>query len=337
MLRGDLSTMPLTDLLQWVDMARKSVVVEVERPAGVRPWLRAAQREIVAASVPQTSGHLVADGTPRAPGPGLRALCVEGVLDLFFESAGTFVVHDGASAAPPPDAGVPLAVPLGFVVMEGMRQLDDWPRLDALYPDERARIVRRAAPSVATELGVVQQAILAALDVPRSLAETRIVLGLSHRALLRRLDELVSLRLVEVDGARSGETERGADLSLTLAEQARALLFERQFAEAAHVLRSLLLARPEDASLLRLLEETERQHTAACREELRRSDLVRALPGLVRPPRLSPAEQGVLDALAPKPRSVAGLVLGSSRRELETLVAILALRKKGFVQIDSGA
>lgn len=332
MLRGDLATMPLTDLLQWVDMARKNVVVEIERPGGFRPWLRTVDREVVAASIPQTSGALVEDGAPRTPGPGLRALSIEGVLDLFFEAHGTFTVKDGSTD---PSEGVPLDVPLGYVVMEGLRQLDDWPRLEALYPDERARVVKKAEPSVATELGAIQRALLAVLESPRSLAETRIVLGLSHRALLRRIDELASARLVAVEGTASPEAAGRSDLSLTLAEQARALLREQQFPEAAHVLRSLLLSRPDDTALLRLLEETERQHVAACRADLRRSDLVRLTATSGRP-KLTPAEQAVIDAIQQKPRSVAGLVLVSPLRELETLTAILRLRKKGIVEIDAG-
>lgn len=324
--------MPLTDLLQWVDMARRSVVIEIERPAGFRPWLRTLDRDVVATSVPHATGLLAGDGTARAPGPGLRALCAEGVLDLFFETSGVFTVTEAAGeGVPATDAGVPLELPLGYLIMEGMRQLDDWPRLDRAYPDERARVTKRGEPSAATELGVVQRAMLEALAVPRGLGELGIVLGLSHRALLRRIDELALLRLVAIDGAPEPGTG-GPGLSASLAEQARALVAERQFAEAAHVLRSLLLARPEDATLLRLLEETERRHVAACRDELPRSALVRAASAAARP-RLSPAEQIVLDALTSKPRSVAGLVLGAPQRELETLVAILSLRKKGLVAI----
>lgn len=330
MLRGDLTTMPLTDLLQWVDMARKSVVVEFERPGGMRPWLRTVDREIVAASVPQTSGVLVADGTVQAPGPGLRALCLEGILDLFFESAATFTVREGE----PREPGAPIEVPVGFVVMEGLRQLDDWPRLSARFPDERARIVRKTTDARAAELGPVQQAIVGLLDTPRTLAETRLVLGLSHRALLRRVDELVSMRVLSVDGAAAPSAQ--TDLAVTLAEQARALVRERQFAEAAHVLKTLLFSRPDDVYLARLLDETERQHVAACRAELRASDLVRLVASATRP-RVSTTEQAVCDVLAPKPRSVAGLVLVSPLRELETLVAILALRKKGVVEIDGGS
>ena len=44
-----------------------------------------------------------------------------------------------------------------------------------------------------------------------------------------------------------------------------------------------------------------------------------------------------VDALTQKPRSVAGLVLVSPLRELETLAGLLRLVKKGIVEVERGA
>lgn len=338
MLRGDLATMPLADLLQWVEQARRHVRIDVVRESGLAAWLIAHDREIVSSSLPPARGRLAADGTPSAPGPGLRAAAVESLLDLFLEREGTFTLRD-VSDEPSPPEGVALSLPIAFLVMEGLRQLDEWPRLEATYPDSGARLRAVGAPPM-DELAAVQVAILEAARGPfgrelessarvPTLGELQIVLGLSRTALLRRVDELRTIGCVEVEGAAPG----ARDLAATLIDQAAVLVREAQYAEAAHVLRSLLAGSPGDTRVRRLLEQTERGHLAACYAQLGRADVVR----LARPPAtpVSSADQALLDALAQKPRSVAALVLLSPLRELETLLALLRLSKKGVVEIDA--
>lgn len=317
--------MPLADLLQWIDATRKSSVVEIEREGGLRVWLATVDRQVIAASIPVAHGVLAADGTASAPGAGLRAVAIETLLDLFFESAASFTLRE---AAPPPAPGVPIEVPIGFVVMEGLRQLDEWPRLEASYPDDGARLRSIGSTADAAELSVVQRAIHRAALEAKTLGELRLGLGLSRHALLRRIDELRAIGLVEVDG-----TVASPDLPTTLIEQARALLREQQFAEAAHVLRTLLASTPGEARLHRLLEEVERLHLADCYAQIAPTDLVQLSS---RPGRqgIASAEQAIVDALSQKPRSVAGLVLVSPLRELETLVGTLRLIKKGIVEVE---
>src|SRR5688572_21092615 len=136
MLRGDLATMPLADLLQWIDATRKSCRIEIVREGGLRTWLATVDRQVIAASPPSARGVLAADGTTAQPGAGLRAVAIETLLDLFFEAEGTFTLEEGPAPAP----GVPIEVPIGFVVMEGLRQLDEWPRIAAEYGDDGARL-----------------------------------------------------------------------------------------------------------------------------------------------------------------------------------------------------
>lgn len=328
MIRGDLATMPLADLLQWLDATRKSALVEIEREGGLRTWLATVDRQVIAAAPPVAHGVLAADGTTSAPGPGLRAVAIETLLDMFFEANGTFTLKDSAA---PPESGVPIEVPIGFVVMEGLRQLDEWPRLEASYPDDGARLRAIGSIADAAELSTVQRAIHRAAPEAKTLGELRLVLGLSRHALLRRIDELREIGLVEVEGSVASP-----DLPTTLVEQARILLREGQFAEAAHVLRTLLSSSPGDVKLRRLLAEIERRHVEDCYAQIRPTDLVRIS---ARPARqgIAAAEQAIVDALAQKPRSVAGLVLVSPLRELETLVGLLRLVKKGIVEVERGA
>lgn len=330
MLRGDFSTMPLSDLLQWVDASRKSVVLEVDRPGGFRAWITAVDRAVVSASRPPKHGRLALDESGGRPGPGLRALAIESLLDLFFDRDGSFVLRQGAT---PPEPGVAIDVPIGFVVMEGLRLLDEWPRIEAAFADDGARLRRTgSAAADAAELSFVQRLLLEEAGRTPSLGELRLQLGLSRAALLRRIDELRSIGLVEVEGA----TPAARDPSSLLVEQALVLLRERQFAEATHVLRTLLSSSPGDRRLRRLLDDAEKRHLESCYERVAPTDLVRLASG---PPRAGIAlgEQALVDALAHKPRSVAGLVLVSPLRELETLEALLRLWKKGIVEVERGA
>ena len=326
MIEGDLATMPLADLLQWVDATRKTVSIEIGRADGLTAWLTTHDRHVVSASAPAARGVLTADGTPSAPGPALRALAIEGLLDLFAISTGRFALREGEKL---PTGGITVQVQLGFLVMEGLRQLDEWPRIEATYPDDAARL-RAVGQGEAAEVSVVQAAILRAARDSPTLGEIRLVLGLSRLALLRRVDELRSIGLVEVEGSVARH-----DLPSTLVDQAMILIREEQFAEAAHVLRSLLASTPGDMRLHRLLAETERRHIESCYATIDKADLVKLASG---PPRqgIAPQEQALVDALNAHPRSVAGLVLVSPLRELETLVGVLRLAKKGVVVIEPG-
>ncbi len=324
MLRGDLKTMPLTDLLQWVDAARKNVVVEITRKNGLHAWFVASDRQVIETVVPGARGVLAGDGAPDAPGPGLRAVAIEGLLDLFLEVEGEFTLRDGSTG---PTPGISVGVHLGFLVMEGLRQLDEWPRIEAEYPNESARL-RASNDAGSAELSIVQSAIHGAAREGTTLGELRIVLGISRHALLRRVDELRSIGLIEVEGAAPGER----DLPSRLIEQASALVRERQYSEAAHVMRSLLTSTPNDAHLRRLLEETERQHVSACYEQIAKTDVIRLTARGESATQVG-ADQAITEALAQKARSVMGLVLMSPLRELETLVGLLRLLKKGHVEI----
>jgi hypothetical protein len=321
-LTGDLSTMALADVLQWADATRARAVVRVERSDGMTAWLAAQDRMVVATSLPPLQGVLATDGTAEMPGPGLRAVALESLLDLFLWREGRFELREGGSL---PSPSIDVEMPLQFLVMEGLRLLDEHVRLEKTYPDEKARLAATdAAPG---ELATVQSAIYQLAQDAPALGEARLVLGLSRAALLRRVDELRTRGLVEVEGIA-----HGPDLQTDLIEQAQILLHERQYAEAAHVFRSLLAGNPSDVRAKRLLQEAERLQVEAAYELFSPTDIV-TLIGEPTRHRLTGADMAVLDNLA-RPRSVAVLVLVSPLRELETLKAIERLASKGVLAIE---
>ncbi|MBZ0121108.1 MAG: DUF4388 domain-containing protein [Sandaracinaceae bacterium] len=315
--------MPLADVLQWVDAHRSEALVVVDRGEGLTSWLATKDRMLIATGAPVARGMLATDGTPSAPGPGLKALAHEMLLDLFLVGEGKFELRE---RAPLPSPHVEVDLHLPFFVMEGMRLVDEWPRLVAAYPDPDARL--RAvgeAPAEASE--VVKSIIRIAKETP-SLARAWMTLGLSKQSLLRHVDELRLRGLIEVDGSAQAQAPAAG-----LVEQATLLLREGQFDEAAHVFRSLLASDPTDARVRHLLAECEQQHVAALYEQLLPTDVAR----IARAPggaKLSAAEQAVCDCLEGRERAVAVVVLVSPLRELETLKALRRLVDRDVVSLE---
>jgi hypothetical protein len=321
-LSGDLSTMGLADVLQWADATRARALVRLERGDGMEAWLLASERMVIAGSRPMPHGRLATDGTPDAPGPGMRAVTLEHLLDLFLWREGRFELREGTVV---PESGVEVEMPLQFFVMEGLRLLDEQPRLEATYPDDKARLA--ATDNEPGSLDTVQSAIYQLAQSAPALGEARLVLGLSRPALLRRVDELRQRGLVDVEGIA-----HGPDIEGNLIEQAQILLRERQYAEAAHVFRSLLASNPGDPRARRLLAEAERLQVEAAYQLFSPTDVVSTLGGPAGV-RLTGADHAVLDCLS-RPRSVAVLVLVSPLRELETLKALERLLSKGVISVE---
>lgn len=322
MLTGDLSTMALADVLQWADATRARALVQVTRAEGMSAWLAVEDRVVVAASPPLLEGRLASDGTPGAPGAGLKAATREALLDLFLWREGRFELRNDARV---PSGAVALEIPIPFLVMEGLRLLDEHARIESSYPDDKARLA--ATDREAGDLDTVDAAIHQLAQSAPALGEARLVLGLSRPALLRRVEELRARGLVEVEGIA-----HGPDVGGDLLEQAQVLLREQQYAEAAHVFRSLLASDPSDTRARRLLEEAERLEVEAAYRHFSPTDVV-ALASDPKGHRLSGADHAVLDCLT-RPRSVAVLVLVSPLREVQTLKALERLLGKGVIAVE---
>jgi DNA-binding Lrp family transcriptional regulator len=324
MLSGDLSTYPLPDLLQWADASRVSGTLTVER-AGVATWLRLHDREVVSISPPPDVALPMADPASNAlpPAPlGPPATASDRLVDLFMGPDGHFILHTGPEE---PDAGIPVRVAIRVLVMEALRHLDELPRLLQSYPADPARLVRTREPA-SPDLAPVLQALLLCASRNLSLGETRMRVGLSRPALLRRVDELVGHRLVQVEGAHPG-----ADPVAKLIAQASVLVRERQFDEAAIVFSALLAADPSDARVRRLLTEAEREHVATLYRELDPLAVVHlAHPQAARAPGLSHADREVAERVNGR-WDVGTLVLSSPLREAETLKSIKKLARAGLV------
>ncbi|MEW5850648.1 MAG: DUF4388 domain-containing protein [Myxococcota bacterium] len=319
MLTGDFATMNLPDLLQWAEAGGIKATITVNQ-GGVRTWLRVADRRVLQVCPPPG----IAGATP---GPGVPAdlTAVERLLDLFMTAEGSFeVVTTGDHAG----TGIPVDIAIRVLVMEGLRHLDEWPRLDKAYPVDTARLELTGNP-IPSSLSPLQRELVQSAAFTPSLAEARFKLGLSRPALLRRVEELRLMGLVLVDGASPGDDPVGRLLS-----QASVLLRERQFDEANIVFGALLSADPTDARVRRLLQEAEREHVAALYQELDPLSIVKVQNGAaLQQARLSSTDRDVAGRINGR-WDVSSLVLASPFREVETLKCLRKLVRLDLVTLE---
>lgn len=333
MLQGDLHTFPLSDLFQWLDHGRRSAVLEVDTGDGAPTWLQVHDRRLVAAARPPDGrsgvGTVVAWVCPEPAESLWPEECADRIVDLFLAPAGRFTLVDGAAGF---EDGVPLDLGLGQVTLEGLRRLDEWPGLDRRHASESA-LLRAGGQGRPRTPG--QRALLAAARSGLSLGEARLALRLSRPALLRRVEALRELGLVQVEGVAAHQ-----DPVSSLVGKAQVLVAARQFDEAAIVFRSLLAADPSDRRVRNLLREAEREQLAALYEELSPVAVPRLAGGAaaldLAARRLGATDREVASRINGT-WDVASVALSSPLREVETLKALRKMVRLGLVELGEGA
>jgi hypothetical protein len=330
-LHGDLATLPLPDLFQWLDQGRRAGVVEIDAGENAPFWLEVRDRRVVAASRPdatQSGLGSLAGWSPSEPLPLLwPEASADRIVDLFLTAAGgRFTLADDPAGF---DDGVPLDLGLGQMTLEGLRRLDEWPDLDRRYPSEGALLCADGQAHLRTP---GQRALLEAARRRLSIAEARLALQLSRPAVLRRLEVLRELGLAHVEGVAAH-----ADPVARLVDQAQALVVERQFDEAAIVFKSLLSADPSDRRVRNLLREAEREQVATLYEELSPVAipvLLGGAPSLDSPAgrRLGFTEREVASRVNGT-WDVSSVALSCPLREVETLKALRKLVRLGLVDL----
>lgn len=326
MLEGSLSTMSLADLLQWADSISTSGLLVLERGSNLF-WFRIQGRYVVLAQRADVlhAGPRVGGG----PEEGIEllepsTLALERLFDQFLDAGERFRFDPDGE---PPEPGLPLRVSLQKLVMEGLRILDEWPRLRDQYPADQARLRAVAMPITDEQTSPTHAALQRCAERELTLSQARTVLGLSRPALLRTVEDLRRLGCVEVEAAPNG-----IDLTTQLMDQASALIRARQFDEVQHVLRVLLTTDPSSSRVKQLLREAEVLHLQALYTELSKDAVVHVGNPPTAAAWLSRHEQSLLDRINGR-WDVATLVMASKEREIETLKALRRMWRQGLIQL----
>jgi len=236
-LRGDLRTMALPDILQWIAAGRKTGTLHVERRSLrkriivrdgnifsswsndpreslgqflirlrlvteeqlFRALLDQEEKGRLLGSILLADGILSEDDLKRA----LKAKAEETLFDLFLWGSGEFEFREGDF---PEELLITFETPVTPVILEGIRRIDEWQRIQSIFPSMETSFKVRASPRAAED--PLERQLLALAATGKSLAEMSLELRRSEFETASLLFDLHGRGLVEVD--RVGEA-RGTD------------------------------------------------------------------------------------------------------------------------------
>jgi len=234
-LRGDLLTMGLPDVLQWIAAGRKTGTLHVERASLrkrifvndgnifsswsndpreslgqflIRLRLVTEEQLFTALLAQEEKGRLigsilVSDGVMSEEDlkRALKAKAEETLYDLFLWPSGQFEFREGEL---PDDMLITYETPVTPVILEGIRRVDEWRRIREVFPSMETTLrPTGAGADPAAGLDPAEQQALALVREGRTLAEMSLELRRSDFETAALLFDLHGRGLVEVDDSRA--------------------------------------------------------------------------------------------------------------------------------------
>jgi len=231
-LRGDLQTMGLPDVLQWITAGRKTGTLHIERGSLQKriivrdgnifsSWsndpreslgqflirlnlvteeqlfkalLAQEEQSDLLGSILLAEGVLAEYDLKRA----LKAKAEETLYDLFLWPAGQFEFREGEV---PVDIRVTYETPVTPVILEGIRRVDERTRIEEVFPSMATSF--RPTGVEAGNLAEVEARILALVDDGRTITEMSLEIRRSEYETAVLLFDLHTRGLVEVDETRA--------------------------------------------------------------------------------------------------------------------------------------
>jgi hypothetical protein len=368
-LRGAFQTMPLPDLLQWLSEVRKSGLLTVTMEFDERtlrfengavvalgaddPLQRDLGRVLLARGLldektlaetldlRSRSGQplgdvLIAGGlVARAALDGaLSAHVREVVLSMFLWREGTFAFSDSASAfgreLTLPEHRIHTPLDTRELLMEGMRRVDEWQRIAALFPSEYMQVFALADDGHIPILRYLKE-----MGEPVALGELALARPESRYELYEQLYQAHQKGLIAIDatvhemGPRLGRSP--VDLLL---ESAQALLAEQQYEEAAALLRAAENLDPYRVDVRDLLRRAHEEELAALYQQLPpyKVAFVAASRNRITEVKLGPREHYLLSRIAGL-WDIGTLAVMTPLGELETLKILRRLLRLSLVRL----
>lgn len=229
-LTGDLKTMSLPDILQWIALGQKTGTLQVERRSIKKriivrdglifsSWsndpreslgqflirLRlVTEEELFKALLTQEEkgrligSILVADGilTEEDLRQALKAKAEETIYDLFLWPSGAFQFKEGDF---PHDVLITFETPVTPVIMEGIRRVDEWQRIRAVFPTME---ITFKAPGEADSHDPLDRQVLSLAGAGKTMAAMSLELRRSEFETAAILFDLHARGLIVVDQVR---------------------------------------------------------------------------------------------------------------------------------------
>ncbi|MEJ2420967.1 MAG: DUF4388 domain-containing protein [Acidobacteriota bacterium] len=292
-LRGNLNTMPLPDVMQWLAQGRKTGILHVRSADGIGKKVYFKQGDVLstASSSPReylgqfliSRGYISEEQLNRAietqleTGIKLGRILVrvgimeeeplkkmlqlkaeESLFDLFLWDEGEFVFEEKEEIE---GDLVPVSLDVMSLVMEGIRRKDEWARIREVFPTDN--VVLKALEGGAGHPGKLDSAdlkrVLAAVDGRRSLAEMAMELHATPFFVASHAFALYEKKLVETAGEhRPPEEVQYDNISGQILAQAERFLAAERLDDAVNLLKYRLKKTPDDKKARALLARTEK-------------------------------------------------------------------------------
>jgi len=284
-LKGDLATMGLEDIFQWLAVGKKTGILELigflhtkrvsfheGRISGVwssdpREYLgqyllafnRITEEQLREALATQedenqllgrilVSRQLITEAEIRRI---VQLKVEESIYDAFLWEVGNFEFHDGA---PPPQKSVLLQLDVTGVVLEGARRVDEWKRIKKVLKGGDA-VTDAISEAIAEMLPLAAEdaALLSRLDGSKTVDQLVIEMRATDFKINKLLFDLHEKGMVRIvhPGGKLGERS-----SLQL-QRARQLVEKQKLQEAQTELKNILQEQPRLQEATRMLEVVE--------------------------------------------------------------------------------
>jgi hypothetical protein len=375
-LSGSFATMPLADLLQWLGESRRSGTLSVNldfeerflrfdggrvaaygsddpmaRDIGRLCLQRGLTNEARLFSALDSQKHsqmpladvLVASGFVEAEQleAAVRSHVEETVLGLFLFPEGRFDFSETPprelEAWMPPEYELAEPIDVRGVLMEGMRRLDEWKRIVHVLPSDDALVLALGPDE---DLPILES--VAAHPEPPTLGEVLAECGDSRFAVCEQLFRAFEKGLVAFETGRprverKNKTARGATTVEHLVRAAETMIGEKQYEEAATLLRSAVQMDPFRSDARVLMKHCREAQLIELYAQLAPSDVPKLVMNHARIEALSlpPRERKLIAAMNGR-WDVSTLTITSGLGELETLRALQRVVHAGVVKLSSG-
>jgi hypothetical protein len=200
----------------------------------------------------------------------LRLKAEESIYDVFSWSEGDFRFLDDVL---PESAMVPMRMDVTGIVMEGVQRVDEWRRIRQVIPHEQVIPVAVVDLATVPGLGAGEQRILGLVDDERTIEEIRSQTRSTEFQVCKLFFDqwqLGHVKLVKLRGSPGSGSGGGADGALSsdaLVAAGQAFLEKAEFEPALRHLRAARALEPEHAGAQEALTEAEKK----IREQIERA------------------------------------------------------------------
>src|SRR3954465_8521047 len=290
---GNLRTMQLEELLQWLSQSKKNGTLEIVRgKRGKKAFFKDGLILSSASNRPEEYlGHflvshglineaqlnravelqeqsrtllgmiLVKNGAiaERDLARMLRLKVEESIYDIFSWVEGDFRFLDDIL---PESAMVPMKMDVTGIVMEGVQRVDEWRRIRQVIPDEHMIPVAIVDLSSVPKLGPGDRRILALVDDQLTIGEMREQTHVTEFQICKLFFDQYQaghLKLVKLRSGGGSRDASGAVTAAALIETGRALMKDGEFDSSLRHLRAAKALEPDNQDAQQVLTQAEKK------------------------------------------------------------------------------